>query len=208
MLRTWLIFLALVLSALCRAGAARGQGESPAKPQVVVTPTAGFRAEFLEELAYCEQRYLTLAEAMPAEKYSWRPAEGMRSVGGLFAHVVIDNYKAIEALDQGLPTPPAGLQSTLTILALAEDKPKVLEELKSSFAHLRTRILEMSDADGDKSQRMMYRQTTLRGALLIVDRHLGEHLGQAICYARINGLVLPGQQELQQQQKPAAKRKP
>lgn len=208
MLRTWLISLAVVLSALSRASAARGQGESTAKPQVVVTPTAGFRAEFLEELAYCEQRYLTLAEAMPAEKYSWRPAEGMRSVGGLFAHVVIDNYKAVEALDQGLPTPPAGLQSAVTILALAEDKPKLLEELKNSFAHLRTRILEMRDADGDKSQTMMHRQTTLRGALLIVDRHLGEHLGQAICYARINGLVLPGQPELQQQQKPAAKRKP
>ena len=30
---------------------------------------------------------------------------------------------------------------------------------------------------------MRDRQTTLRGALLIVDRHLGEHLGQAIAYA-------------------------
>jgi len=207
MLRKSLIFLALALSALSRAGAAGGHGESPAKPQGGATPTAGFRAEFLEELKYCEQRYLTLAEAMPAEKYSWRPAEGMRSVGGLLAHVVIDNYKALEALDQGLPTPPAGLHSTLTILALAEDKPKLLEELKSSFAYLRRRILEMSDADGDKSQRMMNRQTTLRGALLMVDRHLGEHLGQAICYARINGLALPWQQELQQQ-RPAPKRKP
>ena len=207
MLRTWLIFLALALPALSPA---RGQSESPAKPQVVVTPTAGFRAEFLEELTYCEQRYLALAEAMPAEKYSWRPAEGMRSVGGLFAHVVIDNYKAVEALDQGLPTPPAGLHSTFqseSILALAENKPRLLEELKNSFAHLRTRILQMSDADGDKSQRMMNRQTTSRGALQIVDRHLGEHLGQAICYAQINGLVPPWRQELQQQ-KPAAKRKP
>src|ERR1700745_1081616 len=146
MLRTSLIFLALALSALSRASAA-GHGESPAKPQGGATPTAGFRAEFLEELAYCERRYLTLAEAMPAEKYSWRPAEGMRSVGGLFAHVVIDNYKAVDRLDQGLPTPPPGLHSTLTILALAEDKPNLLEELKSSFAHLRARILEMSDAD-------------------------------------------------------------
>ena len=205
--RIWLIFLALALSTLSRASAARGQGEFPAKPQGAATPTAGFRAEFLEELAYCEQRYLTLAEAMPGGKYSWRPAEGMRSVGGLFAHVVIDNYKAVEALDQGLPAPPAGLHSPLTILALAEDKPKLLEELKSSFAHLRMRILEMSDTDADKSQRMMNRQTTLRGALLIVDRHLGEHLGQAICYARINGLALLWQQELQQQ-RPAPKRKP
>jgi len=220
MLRSGLIFLVLTLSVLGLAvSVARGQGGSRvkplAKPQVVGSapgaPTSGFRAEFLEELAYCEQRYVALAEAMPAEKYSWRPAEGMRSVGGLFAHVVIDNYKAVEALDQGLPAPPAGLHSTFqpeTILALSEDKPKLLEELKSSFAQLRARILKLSDADGDKPQTMMSRQTTLRGALLIVDRHLGEHLGQAIAYARINGLVPPWKQEWQQQQKPADKPKP
>jgi hypothetical protein len=55
---------------------------------------------------------------------------------------------------------------------------------------------------------MMNRETTLRGALLIVDRHLGEHLGQAIAYARINGLVPPWKQELRQQLKPADKPKP
>jgi uncharacterized damage-inducible protein DinB len=202
MLRSWLIFLALTFSAQSLVSAAREQSESPAP---------SFRAEFLGELAYCEQRYLTLAEAVPAEKYSWRPAEGMRSVGGLFAHVVIDNYKAVEALDQGLPATPAGLHSTFqpeTILALAEDKPKLLEELKSSFAHLRACVLKLSDADGDKPQRMMGRQTTLRGALLIVDRHLGEHLGQAIAYARMNGLVPTWKQESQPQQKPADKPKP
>jgi uncharacterized damage-inducible protein DinB len=175
-----------------------------------VTPISGFRAEFLEELAYCEQRYLTLAEAMPAEKYSWRPAEGMRTVGGLFAHVVIDNYKAVEALDQAPPALPGGLHSPFrpeTILALSENKPKLLEELKSSFAELRARILKLSDTDLDKPQTMMDRQTTLRGALLIVDRHLGEHLGQAIVYARINGLVPPWKQELQQQKR-ADKPKP
>jgi uncharacterized damage-inducible protein DinB len=82
-----------------------------------------------------------------------------------------------------------------------------LEELKSSFAQLRARILKLSDADLDKPQTMRDRQTTLRGALLIVDRHLAEHLGQAIAYARINGLVPPWKQELQQQ-KPADKAKP
>ena len=87
MLRSWLIFLALALSVLRLASAARGQGEPPAKPHIVVTSTAGFRAEFLGELAYCEQRYLTLAGGVPAKKYSRRTAEGMRSVGGLFAHV-------------------------------------------------------------------------------------------------------------------------
>ena len=38
------------------------------------------RADFLEAAAYYEQRYTRLAETMPAEKYAWRPPEGVRSV--------------------------------------------------------------------------------------------------------------------------------
>ena len=87
MLRSWLIFLALGLSVLRLASEVRGQDESPVKPQIVVTPTAGFRAGFLGELAYCEQPYLTLAGGVRAKKCSRRTAEGMRSVCGLFAHV-------------------------------------------------------------------------------------------------------------------------
>ena len=39
---------------------------------VPAVPTIGPRAEFLEEIAYFEQRYTRLAETMPAEKYTWR----------------------------------------------------------------------------------------------------------------------------------------
>ena len=160
-----------------------------------------FRAEFLEELAFCERRFLLLAEAMPAEKYSWRPAQGMRSVGGLFAHVVIANYNAVVALDQE-QDPQSGPHSSFqpeTILAIAEDKPKIMEALKNSFGYLRARILNLSDGDGDKAQRMFNRQTTLRGALMIIDRHLGQHLGQATTYALINGVVPPWKQKSQQE---------
>lgn len=71
MLRSWLIFLALALSVLRLARGARGQGESLAKPQIVVTPTAGFCAESLGELAYWE-------EVLPA--YGQGDALGVRGV--------------------------------------------------------------------------------------------------------------------------------
>jgi hypothetical protein len=50
------------------------------------TPATGLHAEFLEEIAFYEQRYMRLAEAMPAEKYTWRPFEGVRSVSEVFTH--------------------------------------------------------------------------------------------------------------------------
>ena len=159
-------------------------------------PPSGFRVEFLQELAFSEHRFVLIAEAMPADRYSWRPAPGMRSLGGLFAHVVNANYDAIEALDQGQGAqsgPYSGFQLE-TILAIAEDKPKILEALKNSFAQLRVRILKLSDGDGDKAQALLGRETTVRGALMIIDRHLGQHLGQATVYALMNGVVPPWRQ--------------
>jgi DinB superfamily len=70
------------------------------------TPTTGFRAEFLEAIAYYEQRYIPLAEARPAEKYTWRPVEGVRSVGEVFTHITAANYGIARALGTA---PPAGI---------------------------------------------------------------------------------------------------
>jgi uncharacterized damage-inducible protein DinB len=168
-------------------------------------PLSGPRAEFLDEIAYFEQRYRRLAEAVPAEKYSWRPGEGVRSVGEVFTHIAAANYGVGQALGTAFP---AGLDFK-SLVALSGDKPKVLQALKESFAHFRQAILALNDADADKPQKMFNRQTTLRGSFLMINRHFGEHLGQSIGYARMNGVVPSWTEEFQQQQqKPAEKPKP
>jgi uncharacterized damage-inducible protein DinB len=177
--------------------------QSPASTSAA--PTAGFRAEFLEEIAYYEQRYTRLAEALPAEKYSWRPGEGVRSVGEVYTHIVAANYGIARALGTALP---AGVDFK-AIMALSGDKPKVLQALKDSFAHFRGAIIALNDADADKPQKMFNRQTTLRGSFIMITGHFGEHLGQSIAYARVNGIMPPWTEEAQQQQqKPADKPKP
>ena len=96
-----------------------------------------------------------------------------------------------------------------SILALSSDKPKVVQALKESFAHLRQAIVALDDANADKPQDMFNRHTTLRGSFIVVTGHFGEHLGQSIAYARMNGVVPPWTEEAQkQQQKPADKPKP
>jgi uncharacterized damage-inducible protein DinB len=167
-------------------------------------PTSGARAEFLEEVAYYEQRYTRLADAVPAEKYSWRPGEGVRSIGEVFAHIVMANYGIPRALGT---QPPAGFDAK-AIQAAASDKPKIVQMLKDSFAHFRQAILAISDADVDKPQKMFGRQTTVRGAFIMITGHFGEHLGQSIAYARVNGITPPWTEEAQQQQKTPEKPKP
>ena len=166
-------------------------------------PTSGYRAEFLAEIAYYEERYVKLAEAMPAEKYNWRPAEGVRSVGEVYTHIVAANYGIARSLGTA---PPTGLDFK-GIQALSTDKAKTVQALKDSFTHFRSAILALSDADADKAQKMFGRDTTLRGSFIMITGHFGEHLGQSIAYARTNGVVPPWTEEQLRQQKQAPKPK-
>ena len=53
---------------------------------------AGIRAALTKQIDAEANKLISLAEAIPAEKYDWRPAEGVRSVGEVVAHVAGANY--------------------------------------------------------------------------------------------------------------------
>jgi uncharacterized damage-inducible protein DinB len=194
----------LVVAACLASLPVRGREQEKPAAVSAAAPTSGPRAEFLAELAYYEERYTRLAEAVPAEKYSWRPAEGVRSIGEVYAHIVAANYGIPRAF--GIQ-PPAGFDPK-AVNAAANDKAKVVQGLKDSFAHFRQAVLALSDADSDKAMKLFGRQTTQRGAFIMITGHTGEHLGQSIAYARMNGIVPPWTEEAQQQQKAADKPKP
>jgi uncharacterized damage-inducible protein DinB len=171
-------------------------------PAAAASAVTGARGEFLAEVVYYEQRYTRLAEAVPAEKYSWRPGVGVRSIGEVFAHIATANYGIAGALGTPLP---AGIDPK-TINAAAGDKAKTIQTLKDSFAHFRVAILAIKDADLNSAQKMFGQETTVRGAFFLVTGHFGEHLGQSIAYARENGIVPPWTEERMKQE--AAKPKP
>jgi uncharacterized damage-inducible protein DinB len=208
MLRKSLYLIVVAVFTLTFGTSIWGQDKSGDKAAATqapaAAPAAGPRAEFLEGIAYYEQRYTRLAEAIPAEKYSWRPGEGVRSIGEVYAHITAANYGVAHAFGMQAPS---GLDFK-AIQAGAADKAKITQLLKDSFAHLRQAILPISDADMDKPQKMFGRQTTVRGAFLMIIGHFGEHLGQSIAYARVNGITPPWTEEAQQQQKAAEKPKP
>jgi uncharacterized damage-inducible protein DinB len=200
MSRKFLSSLTVTILALAVVVSGRAQN----KPAAPSAGPASARTEFLDEVAYYEQRYVRLAEAVPADKYNWRPAEGVRSIGEVYAHIVAANYGIPRAFGT---QPPAGVDFK-AIAAAAGDKVKTVQALKDSFAHFRQAIGALGDADADKPQKMFNRQTTQRGAFIMITGHMGEHLGQSIAYARMNGVTPPWTEEAQQQQKAADKPKP
>jgi uncharacterized damage-inducible protein DinB len=162
----------------------------------------GARGEFLAEVSYYESRFTRLADAVPADKYSWRPADGVRSIGEVFAHVAAANYNLAKILGTPIPN---GVDPK-AINAAAGDKAKTLEALKDSFAHFKSAILAIKDSDLNNAQKFFGQDTTVRGAFIMITGHLGEHLGQSIAYARQNAIVPPWTAERMQQE--AQKPKP
>jgi uncharacterized damage-inducible protein DinB len=149
-------------------------------------PTKGFRAEFLMQQDGVEKELLGLAEATPAGKFGWRPAEGVRSVSEVYMHVAGGNYlflgfAGVKAPDGISPS----MEKEVT------DKAAVIEAMKKSFAALRAGVASIADADLDKPVKLFGHDTTVRGVLLIAATHEHEHLGQSIAYARMNGIVPP-----------------
>jgi len=177
---------------LCFSSLAVAQEKPPAN---AVTPTAGARLEFLDEVSYYQQRYLRLADAIPEEKYNWRPAADVRTIGEVYMHIVAANYGYARML--GTP-PPAGLDPK-TLNASVNGKAKVIQALKDSFQHFTNAILAIKDSELDKEIKTPRGQMTVRGSFFMISGHFGEHLGQSIAYARSIGIVPPWTAERQRQ---------
>jgi len=179
------------------AAVAQTQQKPSEKPTVSpMAPTSGARMEFLDEVSYYEQRFQRLADAVPAEKYNWHPAEGVRTVGEVYMHVVTTNYAFAKML--GTP-PPAGYDAK-ALMASSNDKAKVLQDLKDSFAYFRGAILSIKDSELDKQIKTPRGETTIRGTFFLISGHYGEHLGQSIAYARSIGIIPPWTEERMRQE--------
>jgi uncharacterized damage-inducible protein DinB len=147
----------------------------------------GYRSEVLALVMIQGDEFTRLAEAIPAEKYSWRPAPGVRSVAEVLLHASAANYNMYKLVGAKI------LQriETNTMEQSTTDKVRVIATLKESYAPAKLAITDMPDADLEKSMDWSGGRITERGVLLFIVPHIAEHLGQLIAYARVLGVVPP-----------------
>jgi uncharacterized damage-inducible protein DinB len=156
----------------------------------------------LNDLKDVQDKVVSLAEAFPQEKYAWRPGTDVRSVSEVFLHLASGNF--------GFPMswgvqPPAGIERK-GFEKSTTDRAKVVALLNQSYAHIREAVLKMPDADLDKQVKLFGQQMTEGQVLFLVATHQHEHLGQAIAYARMNGVVPPWTAARQAKQTAAPKK--
>ncbi len=167
----WFLMVALLSSVVVQAQSAPAAGSYPAEAMAV-----------LEEQ---EKKVVSLAEAVPQDKYTWAPGAGVRSTAEIYLHIALANYAFASFL--GVKPPEGfvmrGFDKSTT------DKAKIVEHLKRSFENLKQAV--RSSADLEKKVKVFGEETTARDAILRSLAHNGEHMGQSIAYARMSGIVPP-----------------
>jgi uncharacterized damage-inducible protein DinB len=145
-------------------------------------PSEGLRAELIADVEQVESKIMGLAHAMEGH-YDYRPMEGVRSAGELFGHVANANFM--------IPS-IAGLDREMADTNFEQvDAATMLEGLEHSFMHAKHSIADIPDSDLEDTVNMFGQEATKRQVLTLLVTHMHEHLGQAIAYARANGVTPP-----------------
>lgn len=153
----------------------------------MMAPEKGFRADMTKQMKTIQGKIIGLANETPADKLSWRPAEGVRSFSEVYAHVAAANYFLLSLAGVSVP-------EGVDIRNMEKDvtsKDDLLKALDASYDFLYKSINGISDEDLERAIKLFGQDANVRMALLICIEHNSEHLGQLIAYARSNGIVPP-----------------
>ncbi len=140
-------------------------------------------AGWAPEFKMAGRQLVALAEAIPAEKYAWRPGPGVRSVSEVLMHTASGNYFFLRSMGvkagEDLPKNP---EKSVTA------KADVVRWLKGSFDAVQENYPKIEKR---KPVTFLGHEATCEGVLLRTLAHANEHLGQMIAYARMNGVTPP-----------------
>lgn len=139
------------------------------------------------EWGHVSRQVVALAETIPAEKYSWRPGPGVRSISEVFMHIAISNFYLLSVTGPKMPQDLTSNDQEKTVT----DKAAVISWLKRSFEAVRGAHAGIKPPDLTRKVKIFDRPATVDGMYLRIIVHANEHMGQLVAYARMNGIVPP-----------------
>ena len=189
------ICTALILGGCALAGSAQ-MGPKSAK---VATGTQMSPVQAQNELLNLfEHEFMGVAQAMPADKYSFAPAaanfaasqgvkyEGVRTFAQQISHVTMANYYfASTILGEKVPVNPKNLQSLTA-------KDDLLKAAADSFAYAHKAIATITPENAYVAIGGVDGLHTRSVIASFISAHGFDHYGQMVEYLRMNGIVPPG----------------
>jgi hypothetical protein len=126
------------------------------------------------------------ADAMPAEKYGYKPSEQQISFGDLIYHATVANNTLCGAI--------SGEHASELAVKAGGPKLALIEQMKQSFAFCDKAFATIDPARiGDEVQ-IFGRKVTKAWILFHLALDYGDHYSQAAMMLRLNGIIPPSAQ--------------
>jgi uncharacterized damage-inducible protein DinB len=165
------------------APATTGAPAAGAAPDMspVANPVSGF---VKAGVARYEKNMVAAAEAMPAEKYAFKPSPEMNSFGHLIMHIAQSNNTFCSKIS-GQAAPDVKIAET-------DSKDKLVAAVKDSFAFCTTALAKVDDSKlGEQFVMFGNRPMSRGGALVALGGSWTDHYATQAIYLRLNGILPP-----------------
>lgn len=157
-----------------------------AQAQEKADPLDGLWQGYDGELRHVTKQLIALAEATPEDKFTWRPAPGVRSTSEVYMHIVFANFYLLSVTGPKMPDDlKEGMDTSVT------SKAEVVKWLKRSLEAVKEAHLAVKSDDLKRKVTVAKRDATVDGMYLRILVHNNEHMGQLIAYARMSGVKPP-----------------
>jgi uncharacterized damage-inducible protein DinB len=164
-----------------------GTGLAVAEQTDSTSPSYDLKAQALLDLGNVQKKFVDLANAVPADKFGWKPSADTRSFAEVLMHVSGERYQILGLMGAKAPEQFDGK----TFEKSKADKAEVIAELNKTWEFTKQTISGMNNADFAKLLPKLGPQANAGDVVYILVADAHEHLGQAITYARVNGVVPP-----------------
>ena len=160
-----------------------------ARPSSAQTAPEGIWQGSDGEWKHVSAQLVALTEATPEEKFSWRPAPGVRSTSEVYMHIALANFYLLSVTGPKMP-PELKREMEKSVTAKAD----VVNWLKRSLDAVKQAHLAVKPQDLERKVHIADRDATVDGMYLRIIVHANEHMGQLIAYARMTGVTPPWSQ--------------
>jgi hypothetical protein len=187
--RIFAVACVVIYAALALAQSSGPSAKPPAAPAAAQGPTKDPVASSLRMLVQRSQGNTVGAiEAMPADKFSYKPTPDQMTFAHLVVHVIgFNNSFCAKAAD--LPAPKVDEPKE------SDSKDQLVVAVKASYSFCSDALGKMDDSKlGDSIELFGGRQAPRAMAALILAGGWADHYAAAAMYLRLNGILPPSAQ--------------
>ena len=158
---------------------------SSAQSAASAPSTAPVADALRQSLARNSKNITAAVEAMPPEKFSFKPTAAQNSYAHLVIHIAESNFRFCSAVS-GVAAPEQPK------LAETDSKDKLVAAVRSSFDFCSSSLAKLDDSHlADSIELFPGRQFTRAAAVLITAGSWSDHYSEQAMYLRLNNILPP-----------------